>query len=160
MKPKAEYYVQVQRHRTLKYRAKQHHQDYITIPTELSKSLELDAGQIMRCTLNGNGKSITYTKVAGKPIEEKMTYEEWLARIGPHIPTGPPGKNPFDIYREAGINKESVPAIWLERAKREIVLHSHLSAESHRILWYVTRKEASQMPRKMVDQKLTQLIST
>ncbi len=130
---KSEYYVQVQRHKTIKYGEKQHHQDYITIPAQLSETLELQSGQIMKCVLNGNGNSLTYTKVTEKP--SRMRYEEWLEKIKPHIPTTGPGKTYTQICKEAGLIMRAAPADWVHKAQFEIHLNQTKDKQTHHIFW-------------------------
>jgi hypothetical protein len=133
--PKVEYYVQIQRHKTIKYAEKQHHQDYVVIPAQLSETLRLQPGQVMKCVLNGHGDSLTYTTTAEKFNHGKVRYEQWLEKIKPHIPTGELGKTYHQICIEAGLEMQSAPAEWVHRAKNEIALKNIRDKKTHRILW-------------------------
>jgi hypothetical protein len=153
MKPQ---YSKVQGKNTLRYGNKQYTQLYTCIPQDILQFLGLSKSVFLKWTPNEDG-TVILAKCRTKPASCRLTYKEWLAKIRPHIPTGPPGKNPFEIYSEAGITKRSVPPIWVERAKTDINLQRPQDPCTHKILWYKLRSDPSPRPQKMIDLKLTQL---
>lgn len=159
--PKPDYYVQVQRRKTIKYRATQHYQDYLTIPAKMSQLLGLQPGQAMRCTLNSDRESLSYTKVVEKPLQKKMTYEEWRDRIHKFIPSANEDGKPFEeIRKEAGIPMLTAPALWVRLAEAELGLTRKRDQKTHRIIWSLASatKLASGKP-KIRDVKLTDLFA-
>jgi bifunctional DNA-binding transcriptional regulator/antitoxin component of YhaV-PrlF toxin-antitoxin module len=157
---KTEYYMQVQRRKTIKYGTKQHHQDYITIPAELSETLGLQPGQVMKCTLNGNGNSLTYTKTAEKANSKKMGYGEWRDRVKEFTPsTGEPGKTYEQIRREGDIPLRTAPALWVKLAETELGLVRNRDKKSHRVLWSLSATAKKPSSRLMLrDTKLTDIM--
>lgn len=153
---KTEYYVQVQRRKTIKYGENQHHQDYITIPAGLSNTLDLQAGQIMRCALNGNGNSLIYTRIAEKPAKEKMTYEKWRDRVEKFTPTEENGKTYEQIRTEGNIPIRTAPALWVKLAETELGLLRKRHPKTHRILWSLNPQTSRPA---LKDTKLTEIIS-
>ena len=151
---KSEYYVLVQRRKSLKYGEKQHYQDYITIPTELSRFLGLQPGQVMKCVANGRG--LTYIKSESKP-RNGMTYHEWVSAIRDLIsPVGQNGKTYSQIRKEANIPLKSAPALWVKQAERDIGLTRKRDPKTHQIHW--TRIPVTQnLPRQFRDLTLTEL---
>ncbi len=148
--PKSEYYVQVQRHKTIRYAAKQHYQDYIVIPTQLSETLRLQPGQVMKCVLNGNGNALTYTITAEKFNHVKLKYDQWLEKIKPHIPTDTQGKTYHQICIEAGLEMKSAPAEWVHKAKNEIALNNSIrDKKTHLILWSRSEQVKQTIQRKL-----------
>jgi len=130
---KSEYYVLVQRRKSLRYGEKQHYQDYVTIPAELSRLLGLLPGQVMRCIANGRG--LTYAKSEGKP-RNGTTYHDWISTIKDLIPPmGQQGKTYSQIRREANIPLKSAPALWVKQAERDIGLIRRRDPKTHRVLW-------------------------
>jgi|SRR5208283_3872267 len=131
------------------------------IPKEIIRHLGLNTSLFLKWTKNDDG-IVTVSKSYNKPTRKKpMTVDEWLAVITPHIPTEPPGKNPFDIYKAAGLTTKSISPIYVDRARRDIHLQSHLDSRTHKTLWYLLKNDTTAIkPRKLVDQKLTQLVST
>ncbi|MGA2625745.1 MAG: hypothetical protein ABSF63_01615 [Candidatus Bathyarchaeia archaeon] len=148
--PKTDYYVQVQRHKTIKYAERQHYQDYIVIPSQLSETLRLQPGQVMKCVLNGNGNALTYTTTAEKVNHGKMKYEQWLEKIKPYIPTNALGKTYRQICVEAGIEMKSAPPEWVHKAKNEIALNNSIrDKKTHRILWSRVEQVKQTIQRKL-----------
>mgnify|MGYP001029500883 CR=1 FL=1 len=153
---KNEHYVQVQRRKSLRYGEKQHYQDYITIPIELSRFLELQPGQVMRCATK-NRAILTYTKAEGKP-KNKMAYQEWIKAIGDRTPSaGEQGKTHSQICKEANLSLRSAPAFWVKQAEHDIGLIRRRDGKTHRMLW--TRTSAGQhLQKRLRDPTLTELI--
>jgi hypothetical protein len=122
------------------------------IPKEIAQHLALQKSLFIKWTIGDNG-SVTVTKTHNKPTTKKsMTIDEWLAIITPHIPTEPPGKNPFEIYKEAGITKKSISPIYVDRARREINLKSQRDSRTHKMLWYKLQIPSTIKPRKAMEQ--------
>jgi bifunctional DNA-binding transcriptional regulator/antitoxin component of YhaV-PrlF toxin-antitoxin module len=131
---KTEYYVLVQRRKSLKYGEKQHYQDYITIPAELSRFLGLQPGQVMKCVVNGRG-ILTYIKAEKKP-KNRMTYDDWIRELTPWMTEN--GKTYRQICEEANILLKSAPALWVKQAERDIGLIRKRDSKTHRMLWTKT----------------------
>jgi len=134
---KSEYYVLVQRRKSLKYGEKQHYQDYITIPAELSRFLELQPGQAMKCSVNGR-VNLTYVKAEKKP-KNRMTYDDWVNAIRELTPLITENGKPYrQICKEANIPLKSAPALWVKQAERDIGLIRKRDSKTHRMLWTKT----------------------
>lgn len=149
--------MRVQRHKTIKYGTKQHHQDYLTIPSELSKSLGLQPAQIMKCTLNGDHDSFTCSKATDKPTKHKITYQQWWEKLKPFIPATGKGKPYEQIRKEAGLRILSAPAIWVKSGEAEFGLLRTKDRKTHKILWSLASEETQSyttMP-KLRDMRLT-----
>jgi len=140
--PKTEYFVQVQRHKTIRYGSTQYYEDYVTIPAHISKALELEPKQVLKCILNGNGTSFVMVKASEKPALNKMRYEEWLDRIRKHAPpvTGP-WKAYAQIRREGGISLAAAPSVWVKLAEKEIGLKRARDPHSHQMMWALDNHE-------------------
>lgn len=113
---KSEYYVLVQRRKSLRYGEKQHYLNYLTIPAELSRFLGLQPGQAMKCIVNSRG-ILTYTKAEKKP-KNRITYDDWvnaIRELTPQITEN--GKTYQQICKEANIPLKSAPALWVTQAK-------------------------------------------
>ena len=139
---KEEYYVKVQRRKSLKYGDKQHYQYYITIPIEISSHLELQTGQIMKCSIKGNGK-IIYFKTEKKE-NNKLNYEQWISIVRKFTPSiHKPGKTYRQICKEGNIPLRSAPALWVKQAQIDIGLTRKMCLKTRRILWTISRPEES-----------------
>jgi bifunctional DNA-binding transcriptional regulator/antitoxin component of YhaV-PrlF toxin-antitoxin module len=133
--PKSGFYVQVQRHKTLKYGERQHYQDYITIPADLSETLGLRPGQVMKCVLSGSGNSLTYIEVTEKPSSGRMKYEEWRDIIR-HVAPAAGGWKTYDqISGEGNISMKTAPAYWVKLAENDIGLIRKRDTRTNRIQW-------------------------
>ena len=64
-----------------------------------------------------------------------MKYEEWLAKIKPHIPTTGPGKTYAQICNDAGLTMKAAPAEWVHKAQIEIGLNKTRDKQTHHIVW-------------------------
>ncbi len=131
---KQEYYVTFQSKKTSKYDKKQYRQPFLPFPIELSRLWDIEKGQVVRLAINGDGE-IILKKVESKPTNKRMTYEEWLAKIKPRIPTDAPGKTYRQICVEASLEMKAAPAEWVHRAKNDIALKSIRDKKTHRVLW-------------------------
>lgn len=131
---KQEYFVKIQRKKTQMYEGKQHYQRTITLPASLCRMYDLDTGQYVRLSFNGNGE-ITFRKTESRPLQKRMTYEEWLRKIEPHIPTTGPGKIYTQICKEAGLTMRAAPAEWVHKAQIEIRLKKTRDKQTHHIVW-------------------------
>lgn len=152
-----EYYVTVQRKNTGKYAGKQNYGKYFTLPAPLCKQYGIETGQVFKIKM-GEGGAITLSKVNSKPVEAKVTYQEWLRKIGPFIPTEPPGKSPSQICLEAGVSHATCPAIWVRQAADDIGLERSEDPVSHRILWSRPATTRQENPtQKLKETKLTDL---
>lgn len=152
---KEEYYVKVQRRKSLKYSGKQHYQYYITIPIEISRRLEMELGQIMKCSINGRG-ILAYSK-AEKKVNNQMDYEQWISIVRKFTPPiNELGKTYRQIRREGNIPLKSAPALWVRQAKNDIGLTRKIDSKTHRILWTRSQTYDSHMP--FIDPTLNELI--
>ncbi len=131
---KQEYYVKIQCKKTQIYENKQHYQRIITLPAPLCRIYDLERGHFVRLIISGNGE-IALKKVESKPIHNPMKYEEWLAKIKPHIPTTGPGKTYAQICKEAGVTMKAAPAEWVHKAQIQIGLNKIRNKQTHRIVW-------------------------
>jgi hypothetical protein len=146
---KQEYYSKVQT------KDKREIELFNCIPKDIAQHLGLNKSLFLKWTKDDDG-IITVTKSHNKPTTKKpMTVDEWLAIITPHIPTEPPGKNPFEIYKEAGLTKKSISPIYVDRARRDLNLQSHEDPQTHKTLWY--RLEPTSKTRRTVELKQMQL---
>jgi hypothetical protein len=134
---KSEYYSTVQRKKTNAYGEKQYSQLFTTLPIELIRLWDIEKGEIVVWRPNGNDEFIV-KKIKNKPQHNRLTYEEWLAIVKPHIPIGPPGKTYEEISKEAGILGKAASAIWVNRAKNDIGLNNKGKEGRHRTLWFRT----------------------
>jgi hypothetical protein len=132
---KQEFFVTFQSKKTGKYGKTQYEQPYLPFPVALGRLWDIEKGQPVRLLVNGNGE-IILSKVQSKPRAENLKYEEWLAKIKPHIPTEPPGKTYHQICVEAGLEMKSAPAEWVHKAKNEIGLKSIRDRRINRVLWF------------------------
>jgi bifunctional DNA-binding transcriptional regulator/antitoxin component of YhaV-PrlF toxin-antitoxin module len=137
---RTEYYVKVQCKKTQIYEKtridekKQHYQRIITLPAQLCKVYDLEKGHIVRLVINGNGE-ITLKKTESKPISMPMKYEEWIAKIKPHIPTSGVGKTYAEICKEANLTMRAAPAEWVHKAQFEICLNKARDKQTRHIVW-------------------------
>lgn len=131
---KQEFFITFQSKKTGKYGKKQYNQPYLPFPIELSRLWDIEKGQIVRLLIIGNGE-IILKKVESKPLNKQMKYEEWLAKINPHIPTTGPGKTYAQICKDAGLTMRAAPAEWVHKAQIEIRLNKTLDKQTHRIVW-------------------------
>jgi bifunctional DNA-binding transcriptional regulator/antitoxin component of YhaV-PrlF toxin-antitoxin module len=131
---KQEYHVTVQRKKTGTYGEKQYYQRYMAFPKELCNLYDLEEGQIVRLLINGTGE-INLKKVESKPLNKPMKYEEWLAKINPHIPTTGPGKTYTQICNDAGLTMRAAPAEWVHKAQIEIRLNKARDKQTRHIVW-------------------------
>jgi len=157
---KTEYYVRVQRRKTIKYGTTQHHQHYLTIPAQLSETLKLQPKQPMKCMLNCNGSSLTYTIVAEIPKQNgnrsKMEYTEWLDLVRKFTPMST-WKACEQILREAAA-RIPPPPIWVRLAENDIGLMRKQDPKTHRTLWSLDplkTKPPSDKPPQLKDKKLS-----
>lgn len=127
------------------------------IPREITKHLDLSKSLFIKWTINDD-RSVTTTKSKSKPLSKDATrlkYKDWLTKIEPYIPTAPPGKNPFQILEEAGIEKQSISAVWVTLAKNHIGLNNdNKDPKTHKTLWY---RKNIQLDEKDQKQKGTKL---
>ena len=150
---KSEHYILVQRRKSVKYAEKQHFQNYITIPIEISRLLGLVPGQVMKCEAKGEG-ILTYTKAEKKP-RNKMAYYDWVNAIKELIPwITENGKTYGQICKEANLPLRSAPALWVRQAERDIGLTRKRDPKTRRIVW---TKALAALPRKLRDLTLTEL---
>jgi bifunctional DNA-binding transcriptional regulator/antitoxin component of YhaV-PrlF toxin-antitoxin module len=157
----AEYFVRVQRRKTVKYGPTQHHQDSVTIPAHVSEALKLQPGQIMKCILNCNGNSLTYTKVKEKPSSERIRYEDWRDIVRKVAPIAEEWKTYEQIRREGNIPIKTAPAYWVKLAESDIGLVRKRDTKTNRILWGLAKgvkKDATSGKLTLRDAKLTDLI--
>jgi bifunctional DNA-binding transcriptional regulator/antitoxin component of YhaV-PrlF toxin-antitoxin module len=145
---KQEYYVTFQFKKTGKYDKKQYRQPFLPFPIELSRLWDIEKGQIVRLFINGSGE-IILKKVESKPTNKQMKYEEWLAKIKPHIPKDAPGKTYHQICLESGLEMKAAPAEWVHRAENEIALKSILDKKTHRTLWSRAEQIKQTIQRKL-----------
>jgi len=161
-KEKSEYYVRVQWRKTIKYGPTQHHQYYVTVPTQLSQTLKLQPGQILKCVLNGNGSSLTYELAAEKPDKHedgKMEYKDWLGLVRKFTTTGT-WKACEQILKEADA-RIPPPPIWVRLAENDIGLMRKQDTKTHRTLWSLDPQKAkpsSDNPSQSKDAKLTDIM--
>jgi hypothetical protein len=154
--PVAEYYVQVQRRKTIKYGPTQHYQDSVTIPAHVSEALKLQPKEILKCILNGNGHSLTYTKVTEKPSSRKMRYEDWRDIVNKVTPIAGEWKTYEQIRREGNIPIKTAPAYWVKLAEDDIGLIRKRDTRTNRILWALLKGDPiKSTPR---DAKLTDFV--
>jgi hypothetical protein len=155
----AEYYVQVQRRKTIKYGPTQHYQDSVTIPAHVSEALKLLPKQILKCVLNANGNSLTYTKVTEKPSSRRMRYEDWRERIKAFTPQANPGKTYAQIRDQAGIPIKTAPSLWVRLAENDIGLKRSKDRKTHKILWSRAPMVTRIAEQKLKDMKLTDVLN-
>lgn len=148
--------MQLQRRKSLKYAEKQHFQDYLTVPIEFSRFLELQPSQTMKCTVNGKGV-LVYSAVEQKPITERLIYQKWLDVVAKLTPTTWPGKTYSQICREGSISLRSAPALWVRQAENDLGLRRSKDPRTHRILWTRSALEETGPTErdKLKDTKLT-----
>jgi len=153
-------YSKVQCKNTNKYGDRQHYEHFACIPIAVFEHLGLRKLLYLKWTPNEDG-TVTVAKSSSKlPSAKSLTYHEWLAIIESHIPVEPPGKNPFQIHAETGIDKRSIPAIWVERAKRDVSLQRSEDSQTHKTLWYKLQTPSTTKLRKITELKQTQLLGT
>jgi len=160
---KTEYYVRVQRRKTIKYGTTQHHQYYLTVPAQLSETLKLQPKQPMKCMLNCNGSSLTYTIVSEIPKQDgnrsKIEYKDWLGLVRKFTTTGT-WKACEQILKEAGA-RIPPPPIWVRLAENDIGLMRKQDSKTHRTLWSLDPQKAkpsSDKPPQSKDAKLTDIM--
>jgi hypothetical protein len=153
---KQEYHVTVQRKKTVKYGEKQHYQQYIILPAPLCLQQKIETGQIFKIKISEEG-DLTLSRVKCKPAKAKLTYQEWLQKITPFIPTELPGKTCSQICLEAGVPLATAPAIWVKQAETDIGLERLPDPVSHRILWTRTAQQGKGTMQKLKETKLTDL---
>jgi hypothetical protein len=155
--PKQRYHVKVQRKKTGRYGKKQHYQKFLTLPAPLCLEQGIETGQIFEI-IKGEGGTLTLSRVNSKPVEVKLTYQEWLRSIGRFIPTQRPGGVPSAICREAGLPFTTCPAIWVRQAEAERELERFYDPVTRRVRW--VRPDKPHQPdsmQKLKDAKLTDL---
>jgi hypothetical protein len=115
------------------------------IPREIAQHLGLSKSLFIKWTKNDDG-SVTVAKSKSKPLSkdaQRLKYQEWVKKIVPCVPTSPPGKNPFEILKEVGLQKESISAVWVTWAKRDIGLNNESRDNRHRTLWFRTPQSST-----------------
>jgi hypothetical protein len=99
--------------------------------------------------MNGTGE-ISLKKTSTKPTPIRITYEEWLVKIKPHIPIHPPGKTYEQICKEAGVPYRIPPTAWVIKAKSDIGLNNeHTDSKIHRILWFRVEQVKQTLQQKL-----------
>jgi hypothetical protein len=142
---KSAYYVQVQRHKTVRYGPKQHYQDYVAIPLDISEALELQPRQILKCVLNGS--SFTLARVAEKPVLKKISYEEWRDKVERVTPLSTVAwKSYAQIRIDAKIPIRTAPALWVKMAESDIGLRHVKHPKLHLVMWALVPKDSDAKP--------------
>jgi hypothetical protein len=127
------------------------------IPIAITKHLGVSKSLFIKWTINDDG-IVTATKSKSKPLSKdakRLKYNDWLKKIEPYIPTAPPGKNPFQILKEAGIEKQSISAVWVTWAKNRIGLNNdNKDPKTHQTLWYRKNIQPDEKDQKVKETTL------